>query len=305
MLKSILVGLDGSPSSTTAVELGIQWAKTFNALLVGLGIVDEATIYAPEAEPLGGDYYKQERNEELVKEARQKVKEFLTSFAERCAETGVTFNVLQDAGLPYEEVLRESQRFDLVLFGHETHFCFGTVDQPDETLWKVLKRAPRPLVIAPPHKLETGSSVVVAYNGSPQADRAVQAFHSSGLDLGEEVCVISVNDGPEEATHRAERAVEFLQLHRINAVAHVLGPVDSVSQAILEEVRRRERPFARHGRMRTLVGTRIPVGLHYQGRLERQPRARLPVPLTRLRMIFTIMGLIFRGVSSLGFGRTA
>ena len=28
----------------TAVELGIQWAKKFNALLVGLGIVDEATI---------------------------------------------------------------------------------------------------------------------------------------------------------------------------------------------------------------------------------------------------------------------
>ena len=54
MLKSILVGLDGSPSSAAAVELGIQWAKRFNALLVGLGIVDEATIRTPEAEPIGG-----------------------------------------------------------------------------------------------------------------------------------------------------------------------------------------------------------------------------------------------------------
>ena len=37
MLKSILVGLDGSPSSGAAVELGIQWAKQFNALLGGIG----------------------------------------------------------------------------------------------------------------------------------------------------------------------------------------------------------------------------------------------------------------------------
>ena len=93
-------------------------------------------------------------------------------------ESDISFNVLEDAGLPYEEILRESQRYDLVLFGHDTHFRFGTVDQPDETLWKVLKRGPRPVVIAPP-KLEPGSSVVVAYNGSPQADRALQAFQSS------------------------------------------------------------------------------------------------------------------------------
>ena len=237
MLKSILIGLDGSPSSTAAVELGIQWAKRFNALLVGIGIVDDATIYTPEAEPIGVDYH-WELDAQRVKEASHEVKQLLASFAERCAESQISFNVLQDAGLPYEEILRESQRYDLVLFGHDTHFRFGTVDQPDETLWKVLKRGPRPVVIAPP-KLEPGSSVVVAYNGSPQADRALQAFQSSGLDFGEEVCVLSVDDDREEAARQAERAVEFLRLHQINVVAHALGPVDSVSQAILEEVRQR------------------------------------------------------------------
>ena len=229
MLKSILVGLDGSPSSGAAVELGIQWAKQFNALLVGLGIVDEATICKPEAEPIGGSYYKREREEEQVKEARRAIEQVLAHFGVRCAEADVSFNLLQDTGLPYEEILRESQRYDLVLFGHETHFRFGTVDRPDETLWTVLKREPRPVVIAPP-KLEAGSSVVVAYNGSPQADRAVQAFQSSGLDMGEEVSVLSADDDRKEATRQAERAVEFLRLHRIKAVTRALGPVDSVRQ---------------------------------------------------------------------------
>ena len=111
----------------------------------------------------------------------------------RCAAADVSFKLLQDTGMPCEEILRESRRYDLVLFGHETHFRFGSVDRPDETLWHVLKRETRPVVIAPP-KLEPGSSVVVAYNGSPQADRALQTFQSSGLDLAEEVCVLSTDD---------------------------------------------------------------------------------------------------------------
>ena len=147
MLKSILIGLDGSPSSEAAVELGIQWAKPFKALLVGLGIVDEATIRTPEAEPIGGGYYKYERDEELVKETRRKIQQFLEQFGTRCADADISFNLLQNSGMPYEEILRESQRYDLVLFGHETHFRFGTVDRPDETLWNVLKRGPRPVVI--------------------------------------------------------------------------------------------------------------------------------------------------------------
>jgi nucleotide-binding universal stress UspA family protein len=238
MLKSILLGLDGSPTCGAAVELGVQWAKHFNALLVGLGVVDEAAIRTPEAQPIGGGHYGRERDEELVQKAHRRVKQLLEQFATRCAEADISFNLLQDTGMPYEEILRESQRYDLVLFGHETHFRFGTVDRPDETLWNVLKHEPRPVVIAP-RKLEPGSSVVVAYSGSPHANRALQAFQSSGLDLGEEVCVLSVGDDLAEATRQADRGVEFLRLHRIHAVTHALGPVDFVEQSVLEEVRRR------------------------------------------------------------------
>ena len=37
MLTSILIGLDGSAYSDVAVELGIQWAKRFNAHVGGAG----------------------------------------------------------------------------------------------------------------------------------------------------------------------------------------------------------------------------------------------------------------------------
>ena len=51
MLRSVLVGVDGSEYSTAAVELGIRWAQRSGAVLVGLGIIDAPTISRPEPVP--------------------------------------------------------------------------------------------------------------------------------------------------------------------------------------------------------------------------------------------------------------
>jgi hypothetical protein len=40
MLRSVLVGVDGSEYSTAAVALGSQWAQRSGAVFVGLGIID-------------------------------------------------------------------------------------------------------------------------------------------------------------------------------------------------------------------------------------------------------------------------
>ena len=239
MLKSILIGLDGSPSSATAAELGIRWAKSFNALLVGLGVVDEVTIRTPVAEPFEGGYYPIEQEDALVRQTRSAVQDRLKQFGSRCAAANISFDLLQETGFPYEEIVRESQRCDLVLFGHETHFRFGMPGRPNETLWKVLKHGPRPVVVAPA-ALSEGASTVLAYNGSLQADRALQAFQSSGLDLDEDVCVFSIGSDAEQAARQAERAAAFLRLHQIKATTRVAGPIDSVARSLLAEVNRRD-----------------------------------------------------------------
>ena len=38
VLKSILVGVDRSGDNTPAMELGLHWAKQFEAQLVGIGL---------------------------------------------------------------------------------------------------------------------------------------------------------------------------------------------------------------------------------------------------------------------------
>ena len=81
MLRSVLVGVDGSAYSTAAVELGIQWAQRSGAVLVGLGVIDVPTICKPEPVPLGGSAYKVHRDASLLADASRKVGQFL----EHCA----------------------------------------------------------------------------------------------------------------------------------------------------------------------------------------------------------------------------
>lgn len=68
MLQSMVVGIDGSVYSTSAVELGIRWAQRWDAVLVGLGIVDTPTICKAQPVSLGATAYKAHRDNNYGRE---------------------------------------------------------------------------------------------------------------------------------------------------------------------------------------------------------------------------------------------
>lgn len=231
MLQTILIGLDGSAYSATAVELGIAWAKVSDAMLVGMCVIDEPTIRKGQAAPIGGSAFKQQRDSALLADAQRKVAQFLADFSARCGAAGVACQQFGDVGIPAEQISLEAQRYDLILLGKQTHFHFETQLQADETLTEVLKASPRPVVTVP-ETLGTGRSIVVAYDGSLQAARTLQAFQSLGLDRMGEVHVLSVHSEHAEAIRRADRAIDFLNFHDIKAERHVVGS-SSPAQEIL------------------------------------------------------------------------
>lgn len=237
MPRSILVGLDGSPSSTAAVELGIQWAREFGALLVGLAIVDEPTICEPQSVSIGGMAFKEQRDQALMADARRKVKAFLEEFTSRCSNAGVASKALEDVGLPADQIMLEAQRYDLILLGQQTHFHFETQSQADDMLRLVVKNSPRP-VVAVPEKLPIGTGIVVAYDGRLQAARTLQAFQAMGLAGSQPVHIVCVHTDHAEAMRRADRAAEFLRFHQIVAQPLALATAESPARVILEQVNR-------------------------------------------------------------------
>jgi len=221
MIRSILVGLDGSSFSVAAQEQGIAWAKRHDALLVGLAVVDAPDITQSGLVPLGGDAFKQQRDEVLLAKARTQVEQVLERFSLRCSEAQVPFKVLEDVGAPAVQIALEAQRYDLILLGQQTRFRFPTTDAPCDTLHEVLKNTPRPLV-AVPEKLPAGNAVMIAYDGSLQAARTLQMFVEAGLAGADPVHVVTVAPEGKDASRPADRALDFLHFHDVQGQRHVL-----------------------------------------------------------------------------------
>ena len=238
MLRSILVGLDGSPWSDAATTLAVEWGARFGARLVGLGVVDEPSIDRGEAVPMGAYAYKKRLTETRIADAHHRVLQFLEEFRARSLSAGVAATVLEDIGDPAERILREAQRCDVVILGRETHFHFETQEQPDAILGQVLRVSPRPVVVVP-RDLAEGHGVVVAYGGGREGARTLQTFESLGIAGGEEVQVVTVHRDRAEAEAIAALASEFLAVHgtphRLSAIASEAG----AAEVLVEEVRRR------------------------------------------------------------------
>jgi nucleotide-binding universal stress UspA family protein len=235
MLKSLLVALDESPYSDTATTLAAQWASRFGARLLGLGILDEPSITAPEAVPLGAGYFKRALDENRLDDADERVRSLLSRFRERCSAAGVSSQTLKDVGDPTKCILKHAHRCDVIVLGYETNFHFETQDTPDTVRAKVLRRSPRPIVVVP-RELPAGRGVVVAYGGGREVARTLQTFQLLGLADGETIHLVSVSGGTGRARPAGELAAEFLQAHGAPCKLHLLTSDSPPAEVLLDQV---------------------------------------------------------------------
>jgi nucleotide-binding universal stress UspA family protein len=243
MIANILIGLDEPGHATALEDLGIRWARRFGARLLGLVAIDEPGIRA--VEPLGsiggrpGDdpVYYMGYDYEMTYYRRQGER-LLGDFAARCDEAGVPHAEVASLGSPDEVIEREARACDLVVLPRRSHFRFTAGDDPaDEPLLRrVLKHAPRPVVLVPEGPWSDGPALV-AHDGSPEADHALSAFLETGLAGPGPVHVISVATRAAEAAQRAERARHALTDHRIEATVHAVESWQPPATIILEHVR--------------------------------------------------------------------
>jgi nucleotide-binding universal stress UspA family protein len=217
MLKSLLLVLESHNFEHGVVELGIRWATEFNALLVSLGIVDEAEVHPAEAVPIGAGQAKQEWDKARLHQRQVEVEGHLSTIALRCAEAQVAFKPLETIGCPAEDIMVEAQRFDLIVMPRERQRPNGTEEWTvGDTLKTILRSTPRPLV-AVPDQLPSGNAVVIAYDGSLQAARTLFAFEATGISSQRPLHIISIHDDMVEASKRGNRAFEFLSSRGVRA----------------------------------------------------------------------------------------
>lgn len=245
MIRSALLALDATEASATAREKAIGFCRYVGARsdgpgcpihLTGVAVVDRPDIERPEIAPIGGGAFKADRDETLLQEAREKVARILDDFEAHCREAGVPCSTIRSEGYPHEQIERAACQHDVILIGRDTNFHFQTRDQTCDTLLRLVRDHPRPIIVTPERDLG-GRSIVIAYDGSLQASRALHVWILLGLRRKEtEVHVISIHRDEAEAQRLCDEAAALLNHHDIPVTAHPIVSKEKVVSVLNERL---------------------------------------------------------------------
>lgn len=237
MLHSILLGLDPSTAGLAAQALAIRWARRHGARLVGMAVLDEPGIQLSQDVLLTTSANAEARLAETRGEVLAGLRQVAREFDLRCQEAQVEFKTVQEFGTPHVRFVLEAQQHDLIVLPRHGRFEYGEEGEAGQTFRKVLEDCPRP-VVAVPDRLEEGTSIVVAYDGSLQAARALYALQASGLGRSRPIHVVNADPERAEAIRHAERAVEFLRSHGVGAELHVVDASVPATEILLKMLQR-------------------------------------------------------------------
>lgn len=211
-MKSILAALDDTESSAAAASLSIALAKAHGASVTGATILDTKHFTAPQAGAIGAAHYKAESDLALMQQAAARNERLRSDFLARCTAQGIKGAALSLEGTPAEALRESAALHDIVAIGRDCEFHGASDEGVARTVEIMLKNGPRPLLVTP-KAAHLPARIVVAYDGSVPADRALQMFVLLGLAQGADLLVFSAGAQKEETDRRAARACAYLGLH--------------------------------------------------------------------------------------------
>ncbi len=240
MVRRIVVGIDGSNYSKTAIDIACQRAHLTGAAVVGVGVIDLPGISKQEAgAAAGASYYAHKAEETKIKDAKQKMSGFIADFRSVCDKYKVNYEVHSTEGVPFEEIIKVANFADLIYIGIKTFFHFETTSKPGETVMRILKYASCP-VAAIPENIEFPQHVIVALDHSKESARGLREF----VDLYEDKDIFSdidfylVSAGTEqEFSPLHASALHYLKTHGLDAVSIIKD--GKPSQVIISEAKKR------------------------------------------------------------------
>jgi nucleotide-binding universal stress UspA family protein len=220
MFKSILAisegGPDGAMAYRLAARVGGEFGGTVDAVYFSWKTRDDANLGA-QAMPYLADLEKSR----LVGRARNAKAAFAEILA---ASPQNTFD--DDSRIELGALVDMGRRADLIVIGRPG----ADAENPEPpSVSAAIHECARPVMIAPPSP-KTGifSSVVVAWNGSRQASRAV-GHALPLLEKASQVSAVVVDDEPEAV--RAPLLLEHLARHGVDASLEVIRPHAATGRA--------------------------------------------------------------------------
>jgi len=259
MLKRLLVGLDGSDYANSAIKVALEIAKVYDAVVAGIAVVDLPGIEKHTGgAPAGAIYYAEKEEKDKLADAQKRTEALLESFKQKCEQAGVKYELISETGSPYEVIIAASKTADMTVVGLKTYFHYETQDDAGETLKKLLQETPSPVLAVPEH-VGSMKNVLLTYDGSVQAARAIRMRVHLTKKMPINWTVLVVTNDQEEGQKLLQGMTKYLKAHEIEAETLILpGHPDDVIMDVaqkLPDVQVVIGAYGRHGIRELLFGS--------------------------------------------------
>lgn len=213
MIKTILVGVDGSEHSGTAVRYALWLAGRLDARVVGLHVIDIASIegsfFHDISGSLGFEPYL-DFSSKMRGVLQERGRALLDVFAEQAAQQGIVAETVSGIGVVANEIAERARTADLVVIGHRgvnERFSSGLLGSTTES---VTRKSPKPVFVSPMVFRECGRPLL-AYDGSARAAAAMQVAAEFCSLLTLPLTVLTVNRDEEQGSRHLAEAVAYLK----------------------------------------------------------------------------------------------
>lgn len=219
MIKTILVGIDGSEHARTATNYALWLAARLDGRAVGLHVVDivsiEGSFFHDISGSLGFEPYL-DFSSKMRGVLQERGKTLLEAFAELATQQHVRADTVLGMGIVANEIVERARTADLVVIGRRglnERFSTGLLGGTGES---VTRRCPKPVLITPLEFREI-QRPVLAYDGSARAASAMQYAAEFCATLGLPLTVLTVNRDEEQGRRILNEASSYLAPYNIKA----------------------------------------------------------------------------------------
>jgi nucleotide-binding universal stress UspA family protein len=171
MLQKILVGIDGSEYSETALQHGLHLAQTFHAILHGIHVIDIVQVESPLLHDLAGAIGTAPLLN-LTAQMRQNLElrgeQLLQQFRQACEQAQVACVEHLITGVVPTEILHAAENMDLVLLGRGGLHIGLSKALLGSVVTTVVRHSGKPIMITPPGYY-LPRKPLLATDGSPSA----------------------------------------------------------------------------------------------------------------------------------------
>jgi nucleotide-binding universal stress UspA family protein len=195
MIKHILVAIDGSANGETALTYGIYLAKKLHATLHVQHVIDVVFLENPFLHDLSGAMGFEpfmDFSGKVSDILRQRGNQILSDADAICKKEGIEFKTYLDTGIVTKEIAEREKLVDLVIIGQK-----GINSQFDRkilgsTTEGLTRRLTKPLFISP-MQFKTLNHILLAYDDSDSAKKAMEFAVSFCKDMGLPLTVVNIN----------------------------------------------------------------------------------------------------------------